>query len=463
MPSLFEPTIGPGPPEKLMQRLREGYVLTTDEMEQLNRTGEEAARLEYSDPNFARAARKWRAEHQEQARLDEMRKMLAAKKNAENKQDAARARDIKARREEREAREEQLRQQRDAHFREEEEKRQALADEIALSQRRAMVRETIKQALVKQSQKEATSAINRDALFNTKRTSDDTPGPGHYEQYQLPVRAASFEHHNVQPVRRPLPPRPGPGSYDPKIPTTATYSFGVKHVPPPVGHDSPGPAAYCPQVRLKPGGTISKHTANSYLDKATEHSALVPGPGSYDPDDNSRWGSKSASLYGRNPGQEEMALREAAQAPGPGSYDEPRRRIRGGVMGEDSRDKIGQGGLLGNNAHNPGPSAYFHTPTIAQERELRRLSKKVVGMVTQRQKQSAAALGASGGGAASSPAVAPPPPIRAASRLQPSGGGSTFITDRSSACKDSPAAAGGLSKQKSRLGLGSSCSMPALV
>lgn len=459
MPSLFEPTVGPGPPEKLMQRLREGYVLTTDEMEQLNRTGEEAARLEYSDPNFARAARKWRAEHQEQERLDEMRKMLMAKKNAMNKQDAARARDTKARREEREAREEQLRQQRDAHFREEEEKRQALAEEIALSQRRAMVRETIKQALVKQSQKEATNAIKRDALFNTKRTSDETPGPGHYEPMRPAVRAASFDHHNVQPVRRPLPPRPGPGSYDPKIPTTTTYSFGVKHEPPPVGHDSPGPAAYYPQVRLKPGGTISKHSANSYLDKATEQAALVPGPGSYYPDDSARWGSKAASLYGRNAGAEEMALREAAQAPGPGSYDEPPRRIRGGVMGEDSRNKIGQGGLLGYNAHNPGPSAYFQTPTIAQERELRRLSKKVVGLVTQRQKQSAAAAASSG--SASLPAVAAPPPIRAASRLQPSGG-STFITDRSSACKDSPAAAGG-SKPKPRLGLGSSCSMPALV
>lgn len=456
MPSLFEPQIGPGPPVKLMQRLREGYVLTTDEMDQLNRTGQEAARLEYSDASFARAARKWRAEQQEQARLDAMRNELDAKKNAMNRQDALRAKDAQAQRGEREAQKAQLRQQRDAHFREEDEARQALANEIALSQRRAMVRETIKQALVKQSQKEAVTTVSRDALFNTKRTSDDTPGPGHYEEYRPPVRAASFEHHNVQPVRRPLPPRPGPGSYDPKIPTSATYSFGIKHEPPPPGFHSPGPAAYSPQVRPKPGGTISKHTANSYLDKATEQAALVPGPGSYDsPDGFGRGGSKSASLYGRNPGAEGMALREAAQAPGPGSYDEPQRRIRGGVMSEDSRDKIGQGGLLGNDARNPGPSAYFQTPTIAQERELRRLSKKVVGMVTQRQK--------------ASPAVAPPPPIRAASRLQPSGGGSitssssSVLTDRSSgACRDSSAVAGG-SKPKPRIGLGSSSSMPAIV
>ena len=81
MPDVNGPAVPPGPPDRLMKRLKEGYVLRDHEIEMLNEHGAIAAQLEMSDPNFARGARKWRAEWQGAERAEAMRNLLAAKKN----------------------------------------------------------------------------------------------------------------------------------------------------------------------------------------------------------------------------------------------------------------------------------------------------------------------------------------------------------------------------------------------
>lgn len=451
MSSEFEWPVTPGPPESLMKRLREGYVLTAEEHDRLNEAGAQAAQLEYRDPNFARASRKWRAEHQEEQRLESMRKEQKAKKEAEKQAQARRDREAQARREEREAREEKGRQQRGAHFREMEEKRQHALEQMALTDRRSMVRETIRDALVSQSRLDATASAGR-SMFNG-RTSLDNPGPGTYDPKLPPVRAASFEKHHTAESRASKGEEPGPGSYDPKLPPTVRWSFGGPR-PPPSQSASPGPAAYSPKLAERPGGVISKHTVKSDTDRAIDVARAVPGPGTYDPERSEKGSqliSKSASLYGRTAQAADHALRHSSHAPGPGAYDLPPARIRGGAMGADKRD----GAFAA--SKNPGPGEYFRTPTIGQERELRRLSKRVVGLVTERQRNMLL-------GVSDAPVVAPPPPIRAQSKLQHSTSYATFLTDRASAGDGAVAASEAKAAAKPpRLGFQASCSMPRLA
>lgn len=55
--------VTPGPPEALLLRLKDGYLLTPEETARLVSAGEVAAVLEDGDPHFAHAARRWKVEH----------------------------------------------------------------------------------------------------------------------------------------------------------------------------------------------------------------------------------------------------------------------------------------------------------------------------------------------------------------------------------------------------------------
>ena len=96
----------PGPPDRIMKRLKEGYCLRDCDLDMLNEHGAIAAQLEMSNPDFARDARKWRADWQAAERADAMRDLLAAKKNTYDAVQKKREQDAKAMREAREAREE---------------------------------------------------------------------------------------------------------------------------------------------------------------------------------------------------------------------------------------------------------------------------------------------------------------------------------------------------------------------
>ena len=81
MPDVAGPPVPPGPPDRIMKRLKEGYCLRDCDLDMLNEHGAIAAQLEMSNPDFARDARKWRADWQAAERADAMRDLLAAKKN----------------------------------------------------------------------------------------------------------------------------------------------------------------------------------------------------------------------------------------------------------------------------------------------------------------------------------------------------------------------------------------------
>ena len=61
LPSEWE--VAPGPPDALLQRLKEGYLLTPAEVRRLEAAAEVAAVYEEGDAGFARAAKKWRLDH----------------------------------------------------------------------------------------------------------------------------------------------------------------------------------------------------------------------------------------------------------------------------------------------------------------------------------------------------------------------------------------------------------------
>ena len=107
------------------------------------------------------------------------------------------------------------------------------------------------------------------------------------------------------------------------------------------------------------------------------------GPGSYELTGLAK--GKSSTMSGRTRNENDMLLAMAARRPGPGAYDLPAGRVRGGVMALTTRAPTS---LL---AIAPGPGSYGKTPTIAQEREMQKLSKQVVALVRQRQGQPGAA------------------------------------------------------------------------
>mgnify|MGYP001208872572 CR=1 FL=1 len=228
MPDVNGPAVPPGPPDRLMKRLKEGYVLRDHEIEMLNEHGAIAAQLEMSDPNFARGARKWRAEWQGAERAEAMRNLLAAKKNTSDTVQKRRDQDAKAMKDARDAREAARRLERDNHWQAEEDKKNAALQEIAQLERRNLVEAAIREALVKESRfsNEATISIDR-ACPVSNPDAKDNPGPGAYDPKPPEPRVACFDHHDTALPRKELhrEASPGPAAYYPPAPKTTTWSF----------------------------------------------------------------------------------------------------------------------------------------------------------------------------------------------------------------------------------------------
>lgn len=102
---------------------------------------------------------------------------------------------------------------------------------------------------------------------------------------------------------------------------------------------------------------------------------------------------------------------------------------------------------------NPGPGYYFQTPTVAQQRELRKLSKRVVTLVASAADEGSASAAA----VVQKPRKAPQQPQEA---QQPGGSTATFMTDRGARAGDNDAAAVP-AQRRSRL-LGESVSLPSI-
>ena len=143
MPDVAGPPVPPGPPDRIMKRLKEGYCLRDCDLDMLNEHGAIAAQLEMSNPDFARDARKWRADWQAAERADAMRDLLAAKKNTYDAVQKKREQDAKAMREAREAREEARRREREAYWQAELDKKNAALRERAEQERRDLVEQLL--------------------------------------------------------------------------------------------------------------------------------------------------------------------------------------------------------------------------------------------------------------------------------------------------------------------------------
>jgi hypothetical protein len=269
-------------PDKLWQRVKEGYCLTDAELLQLNEQGARAAQLEQFDPNFARAARKWRAERQEAERIEGLRKELAEKKKVHQKTEARREADKKAMKDERDARDDERRRIREAHFAEKERRRQVELARLAEQERRALVRATIREALVEEARISHAEGAPR-SLFNVSAEAAERPGPGSYDPPPLIVRVATFGYHDTEPPRVARDPYggPGPAAYDIPKPRIEGGKIGGAPARPPAETASPGPAAYTPKLERKPGGRISKYNVKSDVDvrpPATPPSPRPPVP-----------------------------------------------------------------------------------------------------------------------------------------------------------------------------------------
>ena len=211
-----------------MKRMKEGYCLRDHEIAMLNEHGAIAAQLEMSDPNFARGARKWRADWQGAERAEAMRNLLAAKKNTSDTVQKRRDQDAKAMKDARDAREAARRLERDNHWQAGEDKKNAALREIAQLERRNLVEAAIREALVKESRfsNEATISIDR-ACPVSNPDAKDNPGPGAYDPKPPDPRVACFDHHDTALPRKELhrEASPGPAAYYPPAPKTTTWSF----------------------------------------------------------------------------------------------------------------------------------------------------------------------------------------------------------------------------------------------
>jgi len=158
----------------------------------------------------------------------------------------------------------------------------------------------------------------------------------------------------------------------------AQTEFKGREQRPPADTPGPGPGAFNLKLPRKPGCKISKYlTGRHALERPADK---TPGPCSYEVDkDTSQLAYKGATLGARTNLPSQVALLEETRKPGPGHYDLPPGRIRGGGFGTERQR------AEADPTRYPGPSAYYATPTVAQERELRRLSKQVMGLVSNRE------------------------------------------------------------------------------
>jgi len=396
------PNWPPLAPRAFMERLQAGFVLTDDEMEQLREDAAKADRLEQEDQAFARAARRYKAQWAEDLQIDELRRKLEEKAHAraavEERMKRERG-DMKQVREQRQRKKEGTRAQVEA---EREWQRLKLEQRIALAERRTLVRETIQKALVSQSRSEGHAER---VFFTDAKMLGDTPGAGSYDMPAPPSTGTSFAVHPETVVKKIEEPRPGPGSYNPgsrldvASGRASTFGAALKPKREEAKAEEPGPASYNLKLERKAGGTISKHVVKSAEDIALAQAAYSPGPGAYELAGLAK--GKSSTISGRTRNENDLMLAMQARRPGPGAYDLPSARVRGGVMSVTNRNPTSLPAIA------PGPGSYNKTPTIAQEREMQKLSKQVVDLVRQRQGQpnsNSAPVGrrrrASGGGAA---------------------------------------------------------------
>ena len=366
------------PTQDIQEKLATGKVLLKHELEQLQADAAKAERLENTDGDFQRAARRYRTACAEEDRIEDVRRELEEKSRAgdiaRNRVQQQRAAKMEARNRRRERG--QLTRQEVAAARDA--KRNQLVERIALTERRALVRETIQKALVSQSR---TDGHAERIMFTHPSMLSDGPGPGAY--VPPPVKRGGgtlFVPHGAVDIRKTYDPRPGPGSYDPKYKGGPAATFGQPRPSFDLSSTVPGPGAYHYVEPARKGGRISSHRVKSELEFALERAAQQPGPGEYElkPFDP----GKSSTMSGRGRAAGDLVLLQNARRPGPGTYELPSARVRGGVMAHTSRDPGPSRVTLP--AIVPGPGSYHSTPTIHQEKEMRELSKQVVRLVKNR-------------------------------------------------------------------------------
>eukprot|EP00967_Tisochrysis_lutea_P136601 scaffold243899_cov37-Tisochrysis_lutea.AAC.1 len=61
--------IEPAPPDNVLRRLEEGYCLVEHELDQLRSDASAAKELEAVNPDFAREAKQWRADRDEEEKI----------------------------------------------------------------------------------------------------------------------------------------------------------------------------------------------------------------------------------------------------------------------------------------------------------------------------------------------------------------------------------------------------------
>ena len=366
-------------PEEWAKKLNAGHCLSKEELDKLRVEAELSVNLEITDPNYARASRKWRAQFHEDCVIEETRQKLQEKQRATEKMVRRQAEKTQRKRELRERKLQRGMIKREAVLSEQEKHRTETLERLALNERRTLVRETIQQALAANQRKDG--HVER-VMFTHPSMLGDTPGAGTYDPAPLPTRATNFATHPTTEVRKRETSAPGPGSHDPKrqdyfskdpehnrVGKRPGITFGLLTKAGEPGIYGPGPAAYTYEPERKPGGAISKHKVKSDLDRAMEAARETPGPGDYYTEVALSTG-KASSITGRTALPEEVYLEQQKRAPGPGSYETQPHRIRGGVMGDTAYK-----GFLP--SLNPGPGSYHQTPTVKQEQELRKLSKQV--------------------------------------------------------------------------------------
>ena len=370
--------VPPAPSKDILRRIVQGYALSTAELAKLRRDRNTALDLEYKDAGFSRAARKWRAEHMEKQRVNEVQRAMAEKSKLSSVAQEKRMQHMGRQRVEREEREIKMHNNRDAVLKQQDRSRRETLDRIAQSERRAMVRDTVRAALVAQSRDD----LRHDrVMFNDPAQLNVwSPSPGAYDVQPEPTRAPCFATHTVPKSRKKAArPAPGPGSYDIPNPKGIEYTLRgarTSSALPVYGEESPGPAAYNYQPPPRKGGAISSARVKTDVEEQIARAKQLPGPSDYYPP--LQGANVSKSIGGRVMQESDRALLAAKHSPGPGSYSLPGKSIRGGVMAAAPRKPF----LSGHD--NPGPGDYHPTRTHAQERELKELSKEVLRLVKNR-------------------------------------------------------------------------------
>ena len=206
-----------GPSQQIIDRLHEGSILSTRELEQLRNDAARAYQLEQTDPDFLRAVRRYRAQCAEEDRIIDVKAELEQRAKAVYGQKERVKRQRKAKEEARQRRRERGNLSRQEVDAQREQKRTELMERIALAERRTLVRETIQKALVSQSRADPDA---QRTFFTDAKFAPEGPGPAAYALPDAPRRGPSFGpapgESSPPDIRTKPKMAPGPGSYDPK-------------------------------------------------------------------------------------------------------------------------------------------------------------------------------------------------------------------------------------------------------